>query len=130
MTPWRVGSVLEGAAYTLVISGGAGIAQAVLDGGWRGLFFLVVLFGLFFGGFVAGRGNFGTAARHGAAATTLAVVVFQAAASFRRLLIGEDVSVLNFLFVVTFAAVCGSLGGLLSTRSPGPDAVRRHARRG
>jgi len=127
----RARSVLEGAIYTLVISGTAGVGQAVVDNPtWRGLLFLVVLFGLFFGGFVAGRGNFGSAARHGAAAAAAAIAVFQGGAAIRRLLSGEGASVVGFLFVVGMAAVCGSLGGLLATRSPGPEAVRRSRRGG
>jgi hypothetical protein len=122
----RARSVLEGAVYTLVISGAAGIGQAsVSSSSWRAVLFLVVLFGLFFGGFVAGRGNLGSAARHGAAAAAAAIAVFQGGAAIRRLLLGESASVVGFLFVVGLAAVCGSLGGLLATRSPGPEAVRR-----
>ncbi|MCC6558601.1 MAG: hypothetical protein IT372_37170, partial [Polyangiaceae bacterium] len=68
-------SVLAGAAYALVISGTAGLVQWAVDSsGWRGVFFLVVLFGFFFGGFVAGRGHVTGAAKHGAAAAVLAFV--------------------------------------------------------
>jgi len=126
----RARSVLEGAVYTLVISGAAGVGQAVVDSPtWRALLFLVVLFGLFFGGFVAGRGNFGSAARHGAAAAAAAIAVFQGGAALRRIIAGEGASLVGFLFVVGLAAVCGCLGGLLATRSPGPEAVRRSRRR-
>ena len=122
----RPRSVLAGALYALLISGTAGIAQSrATSGTLRGALFLVVLFGFFFGGFVAGRGNFAAAARHGAAAAAVAVAVFQGLAVVRRLLVAQDVSLVGLLYNVMFAAVCGSLGGLLATRSPGPDAIRR-----
>lgn len=122
---------MVGATYSLVISGAAGVGQALVDSdGWRGLLFLVVVFGFVFGGFVAGRGNFGNAARHGALAALAAFMLLQGMASIRRLVIGESVSVIAVLFNGFTAAVCGSLGGLLATRSPGPDAVRGDRPRG
>ncbi len=118
-------SVLAGAAYALVISGGAGLIQtAVDDAGARGLLFVVVLFGFFVGGFVAARGHLTSAARHGATAAVLAFLVFQGVAAARRLLDGDGVSALGVIFNAFTAAVCGMLGGLLATRSPGPAAVR------
>ena len=126
MRQLRPRSVLAGAVYALVISGVAGIAQANVAGGaWRGGLFVVVVFGFFFGGFVAGRGNFGSAARHGAAAAGVAVAVFQGLALLRRLFVGQDISLVALVYNVLFAAVCGALGGLLATRSPGADAIRR-----
>ncbi|MFN0029354.1 MAG: hypothetical protein ACKV2O_19535, partial [Acidimicrobiales bacterium] len=102
----RTGSVLVGAVYSLVISGAAGVGQAVVDNdGWRGLLFLVVLFGFVFGGFVAGRGNFDNAARHGAVAALAAFVLLQGAGSIRRLAIGEPVSLIGVLFNGFTAAV-------------------------
>ncbi len=127
----RPASIVAGAAYALVISGAAGVGQAVVDReGWRGLLFLVVVFGFVFGGFVAGRGNFGNAARHGAVAAVAAFLLLQGVASVRRLVVGQPVSVVGLLFNGFTAAVCGSLGGLLATRSPGPDAVRGRRTRG
>lgn len=122
----RPSSLVEGGLYALLISGLAGLIQFNVDSrGWRALLFLVILFGFFFGGFVAGRGNFGTAARHGAVAASIAFLVFQGVAATRRLVVGDDVSVVGIVFNALTAAVCGSLGGLLATRSPGPEAVRR-----
>jgi len=127
----RLSSVLVGAAYTLVICGGAGIAQANVSSGLlRALLFAVVIVGLFFGGFVAGRGNWGSAARHGAAAAVLGIALFQGGAALRRLVVGLDVSVIGALFNLGYAAVCGCLGGLLATRSPGQEAVARYRRGG
>lgn len=125
----RTRSVLSGALYALLISGTAGVVQWAVDSpGWRGVFFLVVLFGFFFGGFVAGRGLASAAARHGAVAAAVAFAVFQGVASIRRLVDGESVSVVGLVFNAFTAAVCGTLGGLLATRSPGPEAVRRAGR--
>ncbi len=117
--------------YALLISGAAGVIQTqVHTAGWRALLFVTVLFGFFFGGFVAGRGNSGSAARHGAVAAALAFLVVQGVAAVRLLVIGEGVSVLGAVFNAFTAAVCGMLGGMLATRSPGPDAVRRAGRSG
>ncbi len=122
---------MVGAAYSLVISGAAGLGQVVVDSdAWRGLLFLVVVFGFLFGGFVAGRGNFANAARHGALAALAAFLVLQGVGSLRRLAIGESVLIIGVLFNGFTAAVCGSLGGLLATRSPGPEAVRTRRKRG
>jgi hypothetical protein len=119
-------SIVEGAAYAVVISGGAGVLQAAIDGdAARGLLLVVIVFGFLFGGFVAGRGHFGTAARHGAAAATVAFVVVQGLATARRLALGRSISVGAIILGALTAAVCGTIGGLLATRSPGPDAVRR-----
>lgn len=123
-------SIIAGAIYALIISAPAGVAQSMVEGrSARGLLFLVVLFGFLFGGFVAGRGNFGNATRHGALAAAVAFLVFQGIASTRRLVLGDSVSVIGILFNALTAAVCGSLGGMLATRSPGPDAVRSQRRR-
>ncbi len=119
-------SILHGMAYGVFLSGGAGILQALTDSAsWRGLLLVVIVFGYLFGGFVAGRGRFGTAARHGAVAAGLSFLVVQGIAALRRLAIGEDVSVTGIIFFGLTAAACGALGGLLATRSPGPQAVRR-----
>ncbi|MEZ5233839.1 MAG: hypothetical protein R2749_14195 [Acidimicrobiales bacterium] len=125
-----VRAVVVGAVYAFVISGSAGLIQWAIDSpGWRGIFLLVVLFGFFFGGFVAGRGQHsGEAAKHGAAAGVLAFAVFQGVAAVRLVADGDSVSLVGLLFNAFTAAVCGSLGGLLATRSPGPDAVRRSGR--
>lgn len=125
----RTASILEGAAYALVISGAGGLIQFATDSrSWRGVLFLVILFGFLFGGFVAGRGNAGTAARHGAVASALAFLVFQGVAATRRVVVGDDVSVVGIVFNAFTAAVCGTLGGMIATRSPGPEAVRRSRR--
>ena len=70
----------------------------VEDRSARGLLFLVVLFGFLFGGFVAGRGNFGNATRHGALAAAVAFLVVQGIASTRRLVLGDYVSVIGIVF--------------------------------
>jgi hypothetical protein len=124
-------SVLEGAAYAGVISGAAGLLQvAVKSEALQGLLLIVILLGFLFGGFVAGRGHFDSAARHGAAAAALAFVVIQGVALVRRLVVGDSVNVGSIILGALTAAVCGTLGGLLALRSPGPDAVRRGRRRG
>jgi hypothetical protein len=120
-------SVIEGAVYAAIISGAAGITQAVVDSdALVGLLLLVIVVGFVFGGFVAGRGHFGSAARHGAAAAALAFVVVQAVLLVRVMLVGDSVNVVSIIAGALTAAVCGTLGGLLALRSPGPDAVRRN----
>lgn len=126
----RWGAVGLGALYAAILSGSAGLAQLANGArSWRGLLFAVILLGFFFGGFVAGRGRTDDAARHGAAAAGGGFVVVQGAAVLRRVVAGEGVSVVGVAFGLTTAAVCGALGGLLATRSPGPSAVRSSARR-
>lgn len=113
-------------AYGVFLSGGAGVLQVFTDGAaLRAMLLVVIVFGYFFGGFVAGRGRFGSATRHGAVAAGLSFVVVQGLGSLRRLFAGEGVSLTGIVFFGLTAAACGVLGGLLATRSPGPHAVRR-----
>jgi len=117
------GSVLTGTAVTLAITVPPAIVVQLLDDGddmaasnWTRLAFVIILVGFGAGGWVAARRQPAAPLAHGAAAAFLAWAVVQGLGIARRLLAGDPLDWLSFVFAALLAASTGAVGGLLADR--------------
>jgi putative membrane protein (TIGR04086 family) len=116
-------SVLKGTAVTLAITVPPAVVVQLMDDGndmaasnWTRVAFLVILIGFGAGGWVAARRQPAAPLAHGAAAAFSAWAVVQAVGIVRRLVIGDSLDWLSFVFAALLAASTGAVGGLLADR--------------
>lgn len=116
-------SVLKGTAVTLAITVPPAVVVQLMDDGddmaasnWTRVAFLVILVGFGAGGWVAARRQPTAPLAHGAAATFLAWAIVQGVGIVRRLVTGDSLDWLSFVFAALLAASTGAVGGLLADR--------------
>jgi putative membrane protein (TIGR04086 family) len=116
-------SVLTGTAVTLAIAVPPAVVVQIMDDGddmaasnWTRAAFLLILVGFAAGGWVAARRQPAAPLAHGAAAAFLAWVIVQGVGIVRRLVTGDDLAWLGFVFAALLAASTGAVGGLLADR--------------
>lgn len=116
-------SVLKGTAVTLAVTVPPAVVVQMMDDGddmaasnWTRAAFLVILVGFGAGGWVAARRQPAAPLAHGAAAAFLAWAIVQGVGIVRRLVIGDSLDWLSFVFAALLAASTGAVGGLLADR--------------
>ncbi|MBV6508807.1 MAG: hypothetical protein JJLCMIEE_01873 [Acidimicrobiales bacterium] len=117
-----VRAVVPGALTTLVLALVAGVVNQVLvdrgtieEGSPLAFFFflLIVLAGAV-GGFVSGRRAPDSPLLHGAVASASAYLLVQGIGVIRRLIAGDPLNWLSYLYLAVLMATCGMLGALLA----------------
>lgn len=116
-------SVLKGTAVTLAITVPPAVVVQLMDDGddmaasnWTRVAFLVILVGFGAGGWVAARRQPTAPLAHGAAAAFVAWAIVQGIGIVRRLVAGDSLDWLSFVFAALLAASTGAVGGLLADR--------------
>ena len=116
----EVRPIIPGAAVTLVIAFPVGIVNQILvdrgtiDEGspWALPFFFLIVFAAMLGGYVSGRRAPDAPLLHGAAASAAAYVVVQGIGVIRRLVVGDPLHWISYLYLVVLMATCGMVGAL------------------
>lgn len=115
-------AVMPGAMVTLVIALPAGIVNQVLvdrgaieEGSPLALvFFAIIVLAGVVGGFVSGRRAPDSPLLHGAMASASAYVIVQGIGVIRRLIAGDSLSWLSYLYLAVLMATCGMVGALVA----------------
>jgi putative membrane protein (TIGR04086 family) len=116
-------SVVRGMVVTLAITVPPAIVVQLMDddgemagSNWARLAFLIILVGFATGGSVAARRQPSAPMAHGAAAAFAAWAVVQGLGIVRRLITGDPLEWLGFVFFGLLAASTGAVGGLIADR--------------